>query len=85
MFTNYLLPKQKLVLKSRHGAKVSKKRDRPATPHQRPIITMNAVIKRIKPATLERHVLDLTGRLEILSAVKKSAARRSVEEGRLTL
>ena len=37
VFTNYLLPQQKLVSKQRYGAKVSKKHDTPATPHQRAI------------------------------------------------
>lgn len=37
---------------------------------KRPTITMNAAFKRIKPATLERQVLDLTGRLEALSVAK---------------
>lgn len=84
VITNYLLPQQKHVSKTRVGAKVSKKHDRPAAPHQRtirhermrkrPIITMNAAFKRIKPATLERQVLDLTGRLETLSVAKKPAA-----------
>jgi hypothetical protein len=35
VFTNYLLPQQKLVSKTRHGAKVTKTHDAPATPHQR--------------------------------------------------
>lgn len=81
MFTNYLLPQQKLVSKQRHGAKVTKKHDKPTTPHQRaiahpamrkrPIITMNAAIKRIKPGALQRQILALTGRLEELSLAKK--------------
>lgn len=81
IFTNYLLPQQQLVSKQRHGAKVTKKHDNPKTPHQRaiahpamrkrPIITMNAAIKRIKPAALQREILALTGRLEQLSLAKK--------------
>jgi len=35
LFTNYLLPQQKLISKHRYGAKVTKKHDTPATPHQR--------------------------------------------------
>lgn len=83
IFTNYLLPQQKLLSKHRYGAKVSKKHDAGATPHQRairhekmrkrPIITMNAASKRIKPAALSRQILDLTGRLETLSVAKKPA------------
>src|SRR4051812_24838132 len=37
IFTNYLLPQQKLIEKHRRGAKVIKKHDAPATPHQRAI------------------------------------------------
>lgn len=92
VFTNYLLPQQKLVSKTRVGAKVSKKHDRPQTPHQRaikhegmrkrPIIGMNAAFKRIKPAALERQVLALTGRLETLAVAKKPAPiKRVVNEG----
>lgn len=35
LFTNYLLPQQKLVSKERHGAEVIKKHDAALTPHQR--------------------------------------------------
>jgi hypothetical protein len=35
LLTNYFYPQQKLVSKVRHGAKVSKKHDVAATPHQR--------------------------------------------------
>jgi hypothetical protein len=52
VFTNYLLPQQKLVFKQRNGAKVTKRYYKAMTPHQRaigredmrkrPIIRMNA-------------------------------------------
>ena len=81
VFTNYLLPQQKLIFKHRHGAKVIKKYDTAATPHQRairhetlrkqPVIRMNAEFKRIKPAALSRHILALTGQLETLALAKK--------------
>ncbi|TDW28873.1 DDE-type integrase/transposase/recombinase [Cryobacterium psychrophilum] len=84
VFTNYLLPQQKHVFKQRNGAKVTKKYDTAATPHQRatarddmrkrPIIRMNAEFKRIKPAALSRHILALTGELETLALAKKPAA-----------
>ena len=45
---------------------------------KRPIITMNAAFKRIKPAALERQVLDLTGRLEALSVAKSPARTKPV-------
>ena len=82
MFTNYFLPQQKLVFKQRNGAKVTKRHDRATTPHQRaithdamrkrPIITMNAAFKRIKPAALSRQILALTGELEVLAQAKKA-------------
>ena len=37
VFTNYLLPQQKLIFKQRHGAKVTKKHDTATTPHQRAV------------------------------------------------
>lgn len=83
VFTNYLLPQQKLISKTRQGAKVIKKHDRGQTPHQRavahpavrkmPVIRMNAQFKRIHPAALQRQVLNLTGRLETLALAKKPA------------
>ena len=82
LFTNYLLPQQKLIFKQRNGAKVTKRYDTAATPHQRavahpgirkrPIITMNATFKRLKPAALSRQILALTGQLEILAQAKKA-------------
>ena len=63
VFTNYLLPQQKLVFKQRNGAKVTKRYDTATTPHQRaitdenmrkrPVIQMNAEFKRIKPAAVK--------------------------------
>ena len=82
MFTNYFLPQQKLIFRQRQGAKVTKRHDTATTPHQRaiadenmrkrPIITMNAAFKRIKPAALSRRILALTGQLEILAQAKKA-------------
>ncbi|MDN5833919.1 MAG: hypothetical protein L0H46_08495, partial [Brevibacterium sp.] len=81
-------PQQKLISKTRRGAKVSKKHDAAATPHQRairhekmrkrPIIGMNAAFKRIKPGALSRKILDLTGRLETLSVAKKPGTVKPV-------
>ncbi len=82
VLTNYYLPQQKLIFKQRVGAKVTKRHDAATTPHQRavaheavrprPKITMNAEFKRIKPAALSRHILALTGELEVLAQVKKA-------------
>lgn len=87
-FTNYLLPQQKLLEKHRHGARVTKKHDAPATPHQRairhentgkrPVIAMNAAFKRIRPAALSRHILALTSELEVLALAKKTGPVRPV-------
>ncbi|WP_199184369.1 DDE-type integrase/transposase/recombinase [Cryobacterium sp. Y62] len=92
IFTNYLLPQQKLVFKQRHGAKVTKKYDTATTPHQRaikdetvrkrPIIHMNAQFKQLKPAALSRKILALTGELETLSLGQEA---RAVQTGRQPL
>ncbi|WP_161884779.1 integrase catalytic domain-containing protein [Marisediminicola antarctica] len=84
VFTNYLLPQQKLVFKQRNGAKVTKRYDVATTPHQRaiaredmrkmPIIRMNAEFKRVHPAAQSRKILALTGQLETLALAKKPAA-----------
>jgi len=81
-FANYFLPQQKLIFKQRNGAKVTKRHDIAKTPHQRavthpevrkrPIITMNAAYKRLKPAALSRQILALTGQLETLAQAKKA-------------
>ncbi|MGW6175423.1 DDE-type integrase/transposase/recombinase [Arthrobacter sp. NPDC055138] len=87
-FTNYLLPQQKLIEKQRKGAKVIKKHDAPATPHQRaarhetmrkrPVIHMNAAFKRIKPGSLSRRILALAAELETLALAKKPARIKPV-------
>lgn len=83
IFTNYLLPQQKLIFKQREGAKVIKRYDKAITPHQRavthpgvrkrPVIGMNAQFKKIKPAALSRQILALTGELEALTLAKAPA------------
>ncbi|MCA4135760.1 integrase, partial [Arthrobacter sp. M4] len=88
IFTNYLLPQQKLLSKQRRGAKVTKKHDAPATPHQRaikhervhkrPIIQMNSAFKKIRPGALSRQILALTAELEALALAKKPATLKTV-------
>ena len=85
VFTNYLMPQQKLISKERVGARVIKKHDTAKTPHQRallrteirkrPIITMNAAFKRIKPMALSRQINALTAQLETLALAKKAPRR----------
>ncbi len=38
---------------------------------------MNAEFKRVKPAALSRHILALTGQLEILAQAKKAPRARA--------
>lgn len=90
IFTNYLLPQQKLVSKTRHGAKVTKVHNRPATPHQRavahpavrkmPVIRMNAAFKKIRVMALSQQILELTGRLEKLSVAKSGSSARQARK-----
>ncbi|MDP5228552.1 integrase, partial [Arthrobacter sp. YJM1] len=83
VFTNYLLPQQKLLSKTRHGARMVKKHDHAQTPHQRavtdptlrkmPIIRMNAEFKNVHPAALSRQILQLTKQLQTIATAKKPA------------
>lgn len=87
VFTNYYLPQQKFIFKQRDGAKVTKRHDAATTPHRRagghmgmrkrPVLAMNAEFKRIKPAALSRHILALTGDLEVLAQAKKAPRARA--------
>ena len=89
-FTNYLLPQQKLVKRTRNGAKVTEVQYLPATPHQRavdhpktrkmPAICMNAVFKKLRVMALSRRVLVLAGQLEILAKAKGGAATNRLKE-----
>ncbi|WP_364748783.1 hypothetical protein [Arthrobacter sp. LAR12-1-1.1] len=45
---------------------------------KRPVITMNAAFKRIKPGALSRQILALTGELETLALAKKTAPPKPV-------
>lgn len=84
VFTNYLLPQQKLVSKTRRGARVTKKHDKPGTAYQRasgypgmakrPIITMNAQFKKIRVMALSRKIFALTGELDRISCHKNKTS-----------
>lgn len=90
IFANFLLPQQKLVKKTRIGARVTKVHDKPATPHQRaiahpgvkkmPVIRMNAAFKKIRVMALSRQIMALTGRLETLSKAKGGTATNHPKE-----
>ena len=83
IFTNHLLPQQKLVSKERQGAKVKKRYDRATTPADRAIAHPlladrdRARLKRAKrsvhPGELSRSINDLTTRLERLALSKAPA------------
>ncbi|MDR6417668.1 transposase family protein [Pseudarthrobacter sulfonivorans] len=82
-YLRYLLPQRKLVSKTRHGAKVTKTHDAPATPYHRTAADsrtdrkaanrMNTEYRKVKPAALSRQILSLTGRLETLATAKQPA------------
>ncbi|MDQ3154050.1 MAG: transposase family protein [Actinomycetota bacterium] len=86
LLTNYFYPQQKLVSKVRHGAKVTKKHDTAATPHQRagqhPKITkkITSVLARtydkINPAAVQREIQALTAELLTLTTAKAAARTR---------
>jgi Integrase core domain len=81
--TNYFYPQQKLISKTRHGAKVSKKHDTAATPFHRAINhpAMNAdriaalarTHSRINPAATQRRIRALTDQLRGITLSKPSA------------
>jgi hypothetical protein len=80
IYTNYMLAQQQLVSKVRHGAKVTKRHDRAATPFARTSarkdlapatrVTMDEAMAAVRPGDLYRAIRDLTSRLERLSLSK---------------
>ena len=81
--TNYFLPQQKLVSKVRDGAKVTKKYDRPTTPHRRAdrheAVTgedktiLTDVLTGLNPAAIQRQIQALTAELLMLTTNKSAA------------
>jgi len=80
--TNFFYPQQKLVSKQRVGAKVIRKHDAAATPHQRARArrdvskktrtTLDKQFETINPAALQRQVQALTAELLALTTAKKA-------------
>ena len=78
--TNYFYPQQKLLSKTRNGAKVSKKHDEAATPFHRAIDHPTMAVQRIvaltrtysliNPAATQRQVQALTAQLFTLATSK---------------
>lgn len=90
IFTNYLLPQQKLVSKTRDGTKITKFHDRPDTRHQRaiahptlrkmPVSRVNAAFKKILVMALFQQILRLTGRLKKLPVAKSMSPARNARK-----
>lgn len=81
LLTNHFAPQQKLVSKERHGAKITKKYDKPATPFQRVLadkgtvrVAVKARLKRenlpLNPAAIQRQVQAITAELLTLTTAK---------------
>lgn len=82
--TNYFLAQQKLISKVRDGAKITKKYDRPTTPHRRAerhkAVTavdkaiMTETLTGLNPAAIQRQIQALTAELLTLTTSKSAAA-----------
>ena len=87
LLSNFFYPQQKLVYKARDGAKIVKKHDTAATPHQRaqahPNLptTAKADLTRayldINPAALQRHIQALVNELLTLTITKAGPKRQA--------
>jgi hypothetical protein len=83
LMINYFGPQQKLISKTRRGAKVSKKYDTATTPHQRaqrsPAVTnhakaaLAATYADLNPAALRRKIQALSFELLVLTKTKRGA------------
>jgi hypothetical protein len=83
LYTNYFQAQQKLVSKTRNGAKVTKKYDEAQTPHQRASaprvtpkaakVTMNKTMAALKPGDLFRDIQQLCSELEDMALIKTPA------------
>ncbi len=81
--TNFFLPQQKLISKVRDGAKITKRYDRPTTPHRRADghtgVTANDKklmhdrLAELNPAAIQRQIQALTGELLGLTTSKTAA------------
>jgi hypothetical protein len=82
LLTNHFAPQQKLVFKTRIGAKIIKKYDAPKTPFQRVLDDSGTVRKSVKtqlthqnkplnPAAIQRQIQALTEQLLTLTTSKK--------------
>src|SRR5699024_6083294 len=85
--TNHFAPQQKLIYKERHGAKITKKYDKPATPFERVLADQGTVSTKVKthltaenkplnPAATQREIQALCAELLTLTTSKKSPKPR---------
>lgn len=82
-YTNYFQAQQRLISKTRNGAKVTKKYDTAQSPFQRASaprvtskaakVTMNRTMATIKPGDLFRDISKLCGELEAMALAKAPA------------
>ena len=81
LMTNYFSPQQKLISKVRNGAKVTKKYDKPTTPHRRAEAhdvvdqhdktILDDTYRDLNPAAIQRQIQALTGQLLTITTGKK--------------
>ena len=86
LMTNYFGPQQKLISKVRNGAKVTKKYDKPKTPHRRASdhdavdqhdkTILADTYRDLNPAAIQREIQALTGQLLALTTSKKGPGHK---------
>jgi len=86
LMTNYFGPQQKLISKVRNGAKVTKKYDKPMTPHRR--ATAHDIVdqhdktiladtyRELNPAAIQREIQALTSQLLTVTTSKKGPGHK---------
>ncbi|MFF2318644.1 integrase, partial [Arthrobacter sp. NPDC058097] len=87
LLTNHFAPQQKLLTKTRTGAKITKTYDAPATPYQRALADTGTVTKATKarlirenrplnPAAIQRQIQALCTELLTLTATKQGPKKQ---------
>jgi hypothetical protein len=85
LHVNFFSPQQKLISKTRYGAKVIKRYDLAQTPYQRVLAsphvsqqiknTLTAQYRKLNPAQIRRDILTLSGQLLDLVKAKHQPTR----------
>jgi hypothetical protein len=89
LLTNHFAPQQKLISKTRIGAKMIKKYDLPATPYTRVLADKGTVAKAVKaklktenkplnPAQIQRQIQALAAQLLTLTTAKQGAKMKPI-------